>query len=267
VAQIRGFPGVSGRVEGKKALVTGAGQGIGAATALLLAREGAQVLLTDINEGAVRARAAEINAGLGEATAFAARLDVTSEAEWIAGLQVAQEAMGGLSVLVNNAGIVLTGSVEDFDLDEWRRGMSVNVDSVFLGCKHAIPLLRESQPASIVNLSSIAGLIASATFANYNASKAAVWLLSKSIALHCARKGWDVRCNSVHPTFIRTPILQDLVGDKDEATVFAKLERQVPVGRLGEAEEVAQAVLYLASDESRYVTASELKIDGGISAM
>ncbi|MCJ2187618.1 SDR family oxidoreductase [Novosphingobium beihaiensis] len=258
---------MSGRVAGKKALITGAGQGIGAAAARLLAQEGAQVLVTDVNEPAARDQAAAINADLGEGTAFPARLDVTSEEEWIAALQAAREAMGGLSVLVNNAGVVLTGSVEDFDLDEWHRGMSINVDSVFLGCKHAIPLLRENQPGSIVNLSSIAGLIASPTFANYNASKAAVWLLSKSVALHCARKGWDVRCNSVHPTFIRTPILQDLVGDKDEATVFAKLEKQVPLGRLGEADEVAQAVLYLASDESRFVTASELKIDGGISAM
>lgn len=258
---------MTGRVQGKKALVTGAGQGIGAATSLLLAREGAKVLLTDIDADAAQARADEINAELGEGTAFAARLDVTSEDEWLAALDVAKDSLGGLSVLVNNAGIVLTGSVEDFDLEEWHKGMRVNVDSVFLGCKHAIPLLTDNQPGSIVNLSSIAGLIASANFANYNASKAAVWLLSKSVALHCARKGWDVRCNSVHPTFIRTPILDDLVGDKDQATVFAKLEKQVPIGRLGEAEEVAQAVLYLASDESRFVTASEIKIDGGISAM
>ncbi|RKF18253.1 glucose 1-dehydrogenase [Altericroceibacterium spongiae] len=258
---------MNGRVAGKKVLITGAGQGIGAAVAHLLAQEGAQVLMTDVNDAAAQDQAAAINADLGREAALSFRLDVTREDEWIAALQFARQAMGGLSVLVNNAGVVLNGSVEDFDLDEWHRGMSINVDSVFLGCKHAIPLLRENQPGSIVNLSSIAGLIASAGFANYNASKAAVWLLSKSVALHCARKGWDVRCNSVHPTFIRTPILQDLVGDKEEATVLAKLEKQVPLGRLGEAEEVAQAVLYLASDESRFVTASELKIDGGISAM
>lgn len=258
---------MTGRVKGKKALVTGAAQGIGAAVAELLAREGAQVLLTDINEAGARDRAEAINAQFGAGTAFAARHNVTSQDDWLAALAVASEEMGGLSILVNNAGVVLTGSVEDFDLDEWHKGMSINVDSVFLGCKHAIPLLRDNQPGSIVNLSSIAGLIAAANFANYNASKAAVWLLSKSVALHCARKGWDIRCNTVHPTFIKTPILQDLVGDKDQATIFAKLEKQVPLGRLGEAEEVAQAVLYLASDESRFVTASELKIDGGISAM
>jgi NAD(P)-dependent dehydrogenase (short-subunit alcohol dehydrogenase family) len=145
--------------------------------------------------------------------------------------------------------------------------MSVNADSVFLGCKHALPLMRKSQPGSIVNLSSIAGLIASHNFAVYNASKAAVWLLTKSIALHCARKGWDIRCNSVHPTFIRTPILDSLVGDRDEATVFAKLARQVPLGRLGETDDVANAIVYLTSDESRFMTGAEIKLDGGISAM
>jgi NAD(P)-dependent dehydrogenase (short-subunit alcohol dehydrogenase family) len=175
--------------------------------------------------------------------------------------------LGGLSVLVNNAGIVITGSVEDLTLEQWRRGMSVNTDSVFLGSKYAIPLMCEHQPGSIINLSSISGLIASATFANYNASKAAVWLLSKSIALHCARQGWDLRCNSIHPAFIRTPILNDLTKDKDPNVVIDKLIKQVPLRRLGEPEEVAQAVVYLASNESRFMTGAELKLDGGISAM
>jgi len=151
--------------------------------------------------------------------------------------------------------------------DDWRRGMSVNVDSVFLGVKHALPLMRESQPGSIINLSSIAGLIAAHNFANYNASKAAVWMLSKSVALHCARGGWDIRCNSIHPAFIRTPILDDLAVNRDAPTVMAKLARQVPLGRLGEPDDVAHAVVYLASDESRFMTGAELKLDGGISAM
>jgi NAD(P)-dependent dehydrogenase (short-subunit alcohol dehydrogenase family) len=175
--------------------------------------------------------------------------------------------MGGLSVLVNNDGIVVMGSVEELSLDDWRRGMAVNVDSVFLGIKHALPLMRASLPGSIINLSSIAGLIAAHNFANYNASKAAVWMLSKSVALHCARGGWDIRCNSIHPTFIRTPILDDLVGNRDTPTVMAKLARQVPLGRLGEPDDVAHAVVYLASDESRFMTGAELKLDGGISAM
>lgn len=257
---------MSARVRGKTALVTGAAQGIGQAAALALAREGARVLLTDLNGEGVIAAARAIEAEFGGGTAFAIRHDVTSEVDWRAAIAYAGEALGGLSVLVNNAGIAQLGSVEDLSLEDWRRSMSVNADSVFLGCKYALPLMRENQPGSIINLSSIAGLIASHNFAAYNASKAAVWLLSKSVALHCAHKGWDIRCNSVHPTFIRTPILDSLLGERDEATVLAKLARQVPLGRLGEAADVANGIVYLASDESRFMTGAELKLDGGISA-
>jgi NAD(P)-dependent dehydrogenase (short-subunit alcohol dehydrogenase family) len=257
---------VSARVRGKTALVTGAAQGIGQAAAVALAREGARVLLTDLNGEGVLAAARAIEAEFGGGTALAIRHDVTSEVDWRAAIAYAGEALGGLSVLVNNAGIAQLGSVEDLSLEDWRRSMSVNADSVFLGCKYALPLMRENQPGSIINLSSIAGLIASHNFAAYNASKAAVWLLSKSVALHCAHKGWDIRCNSVHPTFIKTPILDSLIGERDEATVLAKLARQVPLGRLGEADDVANGIVYLASDESRFMTGAELKLDGGISA-
>jgi NAD(P)-dependent dehydrogenase (short-subunit alcohol dehydrogenase family) len=258
---------VSGRVRGKTALVTGAAQGIGRAAALALAREGARVLLTDLNLEGVEAAAREIDLEVGPGTAFATRHDVTSEADWTAAVTLARETLGGLSVLVNNAGIAQLGSVEDLSLEEWRRGMSVNADSVFLGCKYALPVMRESQPGSIINLSSIAGLIASHNFAVYNSSKAAVWLLSKSVALHCARNRWDIRCNSVHPTFIRTPILDSLIAGRDETTVLEKLARQVPLGRLGEAGDVANAIVYLASNESRFMTGAEIKLDGGIPAM
>jgi NAD(P)-dependent dehydrogenase (short-subunit alcohol dehydrogenase family) len=258
---------MSARLAGKRALITGAAQGLGAATALAFARQSARVLLSDRNEPGVAAIAQQINDAYGAGTAFSLRHDVTSESDWSVVVAYARETLGGLSILVNNAGIVLTGTVEDFTLEEWRHGMAVNTDSVFLGAKHTLPLLRENQPASIVNISSIAGLIASHNFANYNASKAAVWLLTKSIALQCARGGWDIRCNSVHPTFIRTSMLTDLVGDHDEAVVMGKLARQVPLGRLGEPEDVAHAVVYLASDESRFMTGAEIKLDGGISAM
>ena len=176
--------------------------------------------------------------------------------------------MGGISALINNAGIAGDkGGVEELDFARFKRIMSVNVDSVFLGAKYAIKYLAKNQPGSIVNISSIAGLIASWNTPAYNASKAAVWLLSKNIALYCAKKGLDVRSNSIHPTFIDTPILDPLRAmlGKDEAE--AKLARQVPLGRIGKPEDIAQAAVYLVSDESRFMTGAELRLDGGISAM
>lgn len=255
------------RLSGKTALVTGAAQGLGAGIALALAREGARVLATDRNEAGAAETAARIDAELGAGTAFAAHHDVTSEADWQAALTVARDRLGGLSVLVNNAGIVTLGTVEDLDLATWRQAMAVNADSAFLGCKHALPLLRESQPGSIVNMSSISALVAGANLLAYNASKAAVWMLTKSVALHCAKQGWAVRCNSIHPTFVRTPLLDGIVGSHEDAERVAKLARQVPIGRIGEVADVAAAVVYLASDESAMMTGAELKLDGGMSAM
>jgi NAD(P)-dependent dehydrogenase (short-subunit alcohol dehydrogenase family) len=260
---------MSGRVAGKKALVTGAAQGLGAAMAAMLARQGAQVLLTDLNGEGAAAKAAEIDAECGAGTAFAMRHDVTSEADWQDAIAAAQELMGGLSVLVNNAGIAVGGSVEKLSLEDWRRSFAVNSDGPFLGCKYALPLLRESQPAAIINVSSIAAMIADGGLASYNASKASVWMLTKSVALHCARNGWDVRCNSLHPVFIDTPILDGFgkaTGAPRDA-VLDRLAQQIPVGRIGQPDEAAYAVVYLASDESRLMTGSELKLDGGISAM
>jgi NAD(P)-dependent dehydrogenase (short-subunit alcohol dehydrogenase family) len=259
---------MSGRVAGKKALVTGAAMGLGAAISRMLAREGAQVMLTDLNaEGAAR-EAAAINAECGAGTAFCAVHDVTSEDAWLAALAAAKHAMGGLSVLVNNAGIAIGGSVEKLSLEQWRRSFAVNSDGVFLGCKHALPLLRENQPGSIINLSSISALIADGNLAAYNASKAAVWMLTKSVALHCARKGWDIRCNSIHPVFIDTAMLGDILPKTDTPhdEMLGRLAQQVPIGRIGQPDEVAYAALYLASDESRLMTGSEIKLDGGISA-
>lgn len=258
-----------GRVSGKKALITGAAQGLGAAHAWMLAREGAKVLLTDINGEGAKATAEAINSELGAGTAFAMRHDVTSPEEWDAAIALAAEKMGGLSVLVNNAGVGVRGNIETCTLEEWHRGFAINVDSVFLGCQKALPLLRDSQPASIVNISSIAGLIASDSMPGYNASKAAVWMLSKSVALYCAKRGWDIRCNSVHPTFVDTPILDDISANAnlEKSVVMSKLARQVPLGRVGVPDDIAAGVLYLASDESRFMTGAELKLDGGISAM
>lgn len=260
---------MNGRVAGKKAMITGAAQGLGAAQAMMLARHGAQVLLADINAAGAATQAAAINTELGAGTAHAVALDVTREDQWIDAIDAARDAMGGLSVLVNNAGVGVRGNIETCTLADWQRGFAINVDSVFLGCQKALPLMKDSQPGSIVNISSIAGLIASDTMPGYNASKAAVWMLSKSVALYCAKMGWDIRCNSVHPTFIDTPILDGMVQStgKPKDVIMGKLARQIPLGRVGHPDDIANGVLYLASDESRFMTGAELKLDGGISAM
>ncbi len=257
----------AGRVAGKKVFITGGAGGLGSAMARMLAGEGAKVTLADINLDGAEAVAAEINAAHGAGTAFAFPLDVTKEEQWIYALEEADTAMGGLSVLVNNAGISRGGNIEQLSFEDWKLVMSVNLDSVFLGTKHALKYLRRNQPGSIVNISSIAGLIAAHNSPVYNASKAGVWLLSKGIALHCAKQGLNVRSNSIHPTYIDTPILDPLrqMFGKDEAE--AKLGRQVPLGHIGEPDDIAAAVLYLASDESKFMTGAELKLDGGISAM
>lgn len=254
------------RLAGKTALVTGAARGLGAAMARMLARHGARVFLTDIDEAEVRRTADGIAAEHGAGIAFAAHHDVRDEARWQAVLGEAADAMGGLSVLVNNAGIGEQGRVEEVSLESWHHMMAVNVDSVFLGCKHALPYLRDNQPASIVNISSIAAIVADGQYAAYNTSKAAVMMLTKSVALDCARAGVDVRCNSVHPGFIRTAIIERYFEKHGEAEATRKLTRSIPMKRLGQPDDVAHAVVYLASDESRFTTASELKVDGGIAA-
>jgi NAD(P)-dependent dehydrogenase (short-subunit alcohol dehydrogenase family) len=259
---------MTGRVEGKKAFITGAAQGLGAAMARALAAEGAKVALADINFAGAKKNADALNAEYGAGTAHAYELDVTDEGQWIAALEAANAAMGGLSALINNAGISDDkGGIEELELATFRRVMSINVDSVFLGAKHAIKYLARNQPGSIVNISSIAGLIANHNAPSYNASKAAVWLLSKNIALYCAKKGLDIRSNSIHPTFIDTPILDPLRNRLGKEAAEAKLARQIPLGRIGKPEDIGLAAVYLVSDESRFMTGAELKLDGGISAM
>lgn len=259
---------MSGRVAGKAALITGAAGGLGQAMARMLAREGSRVALTDIDLDGVRALAEGINADHPGA-AFAYAHDVTDEAQWKSVVEEAAGAMGGLSILVNNAGV--GGSLvwaEQDTLENWRRVQAINLESVMLGCKHALPHLRASGAGSIVNISSVAGLAAAPGMGAYNATKAAVWMYTKTIALEAARAGWNVRCNSVHPVFIRTPILDPFVAmaGGDEAAAHEKLARGIPMKRIGEPDDVAYCVLYLASDESKFVTGSEFKIDGGMLA-
>ncbi len=255
-----------GRVDNKIALVTGAAQGLGAAIAIMLANEGAKVALSDVNIEGVREVVEGIN-GKHPERAIAIEHDVADEAAWQRVLQQVRSDLGGLNILVNNAGIGSIGSVEDETYENWRHVHAVDLDSVFLGCKYALPIIAESGGGSIVNISSISGIIAGHNLAAYNSAKAAVRHLSKSVALHCARAGNNIRCNSVHPVFIDTPILDGMARGGDRKVALQKLGRQIPLGRVGQPDDVAYAVLYLASDESKCVTGSEIKVDGGISAM
>ncbi len=254
------------RVAGKKAFITGGAQGLGACFARMLAAEGAQVFVTDVNLAGSEKTAAAINAKFQGAASFCHH-DVTSRTDWENALGMAAEVMGGVNVLINNAGVGGWGNIETETIEGWRRTMEIDVDSIFIGTQLAMPYLKASAPASIINISSVAGMIAHGDMLAYNTAKAGVWMLTKSVALHCAKAGYDIRCNSVHPVFTRTPIIDPLLalggGGKQGED---RLSRQIPLQRLGEPEDVGYAVLYLASDESRFVTAAEFKIDGGITA-
>ena len=209
--------------------------------------------------------AAEIHAGGGEALSLAH--DAAEEADWRRVIDATLERFGGLDILVNNAGIAFAAGLEDTTTAQWHRIMAVNVDSVFFGCKFALPAMRESGGGAIVNMSSILGLVGSPVQAAYNATKGAVRLFTKGVALECAEAGWNIRANSVHPAYIRTPMVERYAeswGSLESG--LAALGKLHPAGRVGEAEEVANAVLYLASDEAKFVTGTELVIDGGYTA-
>ena len=255
-----------GRLTGKKVLITGGAAGIGRACARMMADEGALVCLADIDHSGAVEAAASVNADHA-GCAQALHLDVTSEAQWQSVVADAERAMRGLNVLVNSAGICLVGNLEDFALENWNRVIDTDMTSVFLGCKHAVGVMARHAPASIVNISSISGLVAGHNVTAYNAAKAGVWLMTKSVALHAARKGYDVRANSIHPSFIDTGMLDDVIGDRSDSEAIDKLARQVPLGRIGTVEDVGHAAIYLASDESRFMTGAELKLDGGLSAL
>lgn len=259
---------MTGRVAGKTALITGAAGGLGEAMAWMLAREGAKVAVTDIDGARAQALADAINAEIA-GSAFAFAHDVAKEDQWVSVVDGAVSAMGGLSILINNAGVGDSlAFVEQDTVECWQRQFEINLLSIMLGCKHAMPHLRAAAPASIINISSIAGLAAAPGMGAYNATKAGVWMYTKTVALEAAKMDWNVRCNSVHPVFIKTPILDPFIAmaGGDEGKAHERLARGIPLKRIGEPNDVAYCVLYLASDESKFVTGTEFKIDGGMLA-
>jgi len=249
-----------GRLDGKVALISGGARGQGAAEAKLLAREGAQVVFGDVLDEEGRQVEAEIRTAGGDATYV--HLDVTSEDDWRAAVALAEHTYGRLNVLVNNAGIVIRKSIEETTEDDWDRIMAVNVKGVFLGTKYAIPAMRQAGGGSIINISSTAGLVGSPYGSSaYTATKGAVRLFTKSTAVQHAKD--KIRCNSVHPGPIDTEMMRDVLGD---AALREERLRRIPLGRAGTTADIAYGVLYLASDESSFVTGSELVIDGGATA-
>ena len=248
------------RVKDKVALVTGGGSGLGEATCIRLAEEGALVVVSDVNEASAKSVAESIGGG-----AWSAHQDVTDENRWRELVDEIVERHGRLDILVNNAGIALVGNVEESSLEDWRKTQNVNLDAVFLGTREAIRAMK-SGSGSIINISSIEGIIGEPVVPAYNASKGGVRTFTKSAALHCASEGYDIRVNSVHPGFIGTAMVSGAMETMSEADAQAFQERivnNIPMGRMGEPVDIANGVLYLASDESSYVTGSELVIDGG----
>jgi NAD(P)-dependent dehydrogenase (short-subunit alcohol dehydrogenase family) len=248
------------RLEGKVALISGGALGMGAAETRLFAREGARVVIGDVLEAEGRAVEADIRASGAEAVFT--RLDVTSEADWQRAVDLALKHFGTLNVLINNAGIGGASRLEDTPVEAWDRVMDVNAKGVFLGSKAVIPAMRQAGGGSIVNISSQLGLVGMADSSpQYQASKGAVRLLTKLTALQYAKE--RIRANSVHPGPILTPMTEKRRADP---AIYARMVSRIPLGRYGESDEVAYGVLYLASDESSFVTGSELVIDGGWTA-
>jgi 3(or 17)beta-hydroxysteroid dehydrogenase len=261
------------RVKDKVVIITGGAGDLGKAAALLLAKEGAKIVVTDIDE----IKGEKVVEGIRHEgwKAIFVKHDVTSEQGWKEVIERTFSEFGRLDVLVNNAGVLSRKSIEDLSLEEWRWVMSVNLDGVFLGTKYAIGAMKKTGGGSIINISSVAGLVGMvADTAAYSASKGAVRLFTKAAAIQCSKAGHDynIRVNSVHPGFMYTPMLEKVFRTEVESTgrsyeeVKRSREDWTPIGRLGDPEDVAYAVLYLASDESNYMTGAELVIDGGFTA-
>jgi meso-butanediol dehydrogenase / (S,S)-butanediol dehydrogenase / diacetyl reductase len=249
------------RLAGKIALVTGAASGIGLATAKRFAEEDAVVILADRDEERLPGALAEVEAFGGEHCAI--HLDVTLEGAWVAAARQIEARYRRLDILVNNAGFGRFCPIAETSLDAWRATMAVNLDSVFLGTKHALPLLARSGKGAIVNMSSVRGLVAGPNAGAYSAAKAGVRLFSKVAALECAAAGNGVRVNSIHPGHVETPLTAATYANPAIARAFLE---HTPLGRFAQAREIAEAIVFLASDESSYMTGAELTIDGGMTA-
>ena len=253
------------RMADKVALVTGGAGGLGGATARRMAEEGAMVVLADLADEPGQALAEQIGGDY-------QRLNVTSEESWEACVQAVDAKHGRIDVLVNGAGIegdFVNGSPETTSLEQWRKVLSVNLDGTFLGCKHVLPVMKRAGKGSIVNISSMASILGTPVNVAYGASKAGVQQLTKSVAVHGSRGGMKIRCNSVHPGVIRTRMLEEIYRQIGQVANVSAEEaeqmslRQVPFGEVGEPDDVAWLILYLASDEAKYVTGSEFMVDGG----
>ena len=255
-----------GRVQDKVAIITGAASGLGFAAARKLLEEGAKVILTDVNREVLDSMPERLSE-FSETQFQSIFHDVTQEESWTDLINKTENDHGKINILVNSAGISLGADVVSTDFDIWKKVHQVNLDSVFLGCKYAVPVMGKYAHGSIVNISSISGIVAGWNTAAYNSSKAGVRHLSKSVALFCAKKGFEVRCNSVHPAFVNTPILDPIKQAFGADEAVAKLARQIPMNKIGDTDDVSYAILYLASDESKFMTGTEIVLDGGLSAM
>jgi len=251
------------RVKGKVAIITGGAGGLGRAEAILLADEGACVVVTDIDEAAIEKVSVAINSRGGKCIHI--RHDVTSESDWSRAIKKTLAEFEKLDILVNNAGVIFYKKIIDTSLSEWRRLMSVNLDGIFLGTKSAIETMRRSGGGSIINIASVAGLIGNPDAAAYHASKGGVRAFSKAAAIECSKAGYDynIRVNSIYPGVIQTAMAEELKHDEAKYNTAVSWH---PVGHFGDPEDIAYGVLYLASDESKFMTGSELVIDGGWTA-
>lgn len=252
------------RLKGKVALVSGAARGLGAAIAERFAQAGANVVISDIREDHVRRTAADLrDARLNVQSTY---LDVSDAKSWEEAITTARTFFGPLDILVNNAGIAILASIEDTSLDAWRSVMAVNLDGVFLGTKAAIADMRE-RGGIIINMSSIRALAADPDSIAYDASKGGVLSLTRSAAVHCARQGYGIRINSLHPGYVLTDMIEEATAGRDVTELVARIRAAHPIGRTGTAREIADAALFLASDESRFMLGSALVVDGGYTAV